>query len=146
MSFAVAVLKLVGVRGIIGLACGLAVMGAWERAPWGLAGRLTASESLADRRAAALTKAATALKIASQAIRDRDAALIENGRQEADDAPDAAKFWRGQCKSAFDAGYASRRCGAGEPDAGGVRDLRRLQEAGAYRSAPADGVPGQPDR
>jgi hypothetical protein len=141
-----AVLKLVGVRGFVGLACGLALMGAWERAPWGLAGRLTASESLADRRAAALTKAATALKIASQAIRDRDAALIENGRQEADDATDAAKFWRGQCKSAFDAGYASRRCGAGEPDAGGVRDLRRLQEAGAYRSAPADGVPGQPDR
>jgi hypothetical protein len=146
MSFVAALLKLVGVRGIVGLACGLALMGAWERAPWGLAGRLTASESLADHRAAALTKAATALKIASQAIRDRDAALIENGRQEADDATDAAKFWRGQCKSAFDAGYASRRCGAGEPDAGGVRDLRRLQEAGAYRSAPADGVPGQPDR
>lgn len=140
-----AVLKLVGVRGFVGLACGLALFAAWERAPWGLAGRLTASQVLAERRAAALTKASTALKIASQAIRDRDAALIENGQQEADDATDAAKFWRGQCKSAFDAGYASRRCGAGDPDAGGVRDLRALQSAGAFRASP-DGVPGQPDR
>lgn len=145
MGALLSILKLVGVRGIIGLACGLALMGAWERAPWGLAGRLAASEATAGRRAAALTNAATALKIAGQAIRDRDAALINNGQQEADDATDTAKFWRGQCKSAFDAGYASRRCSAGEPDAAGVRDLRALQAAGAFR-ARAAGVPGKPDR
>lgn len=140
-----AILKLVGVRGFVGLACGLALMGAWERAPWGLSGRLTASEALADRRAAALKNASTALRFAAGAIRDRDRALTDNGKQEATDATDAAKFWRGQCKSAFDAGYASRRCD--QPDAGGVRDLRSLQEAGRFRPSTATAsLPGQPDR
>ncbi len=96
----------------------------------------------------ALLKASDALRRASTAISDRDKLLKSNGAQATGEANDTAKFWSGQCKAAFNAGYASRRCDApaGDQPVGMSVDLRSLWEAGAYPgSTPATaGVPAQP--
>lgn len=90
----------------------------------------------------ALERASDELLRAAGAIRARDLAIVLNADGEAMDARQTATFWKGQCRAAFDAGYASRRCAAGEPD--GVRDLRTLQSAGAYAGSAI--VPVQPRR
>lgn len=127
----------------VGLAVGLAAMAGWERAPWGLAGRVASAEAASARKSAALLEAAGALRTAGAAIRARDSIITENAAQEAQDAGQAASFWKGQARAAFDAGYAARRCDAAAP-AGGVRDLRTLWEAGRFTAGPGD-LPGQPD-
>lgn len=92
--------------------------------------------------ASALQRASGALEGAAEAIRTRDAAIAANAALEATDAGQAAAFWKGQCRAAFDAGYASRRCADGVSD--GVRDLRTLVAPGAY--AGSSGLPGQSGR
>lgn len=103
--------------------------------------QITAKDTLLRAASAALTSA-------SAAISQRDAALKDNGSQAAGDANDTAKFWSGQCKAAFNAGYASRSCSApAVPD--GVRgDLRSLWSDGAYQgsAAPTSGAAGVPDQ
>jgi hypothetical protein len=127
----------------VGLAVGLTAMAGWERAPWGLAGRLASAEASSDRKSTALLEAARALRAAGDAIRDRDRIITENAAQETQDAGRVASFWKGQARAAFDAGYAARRCDAAAP-AGGVRDLRTLWEAGRFTAGPGD-LPGEPD-
>jgi len=84
---------------------------------------------------AELLKAAGALRTASEAIRGRDALLVENGAHEASDAGELASALKGNIRDAFQAGRASVRCDGSQPS--GVRDLRALWEAGAYRPASA---------
>lgn len=126
------VFDVVGIRGLVGLTCGLAIVGAWERGPWGLATKLDRSEAVSAKKSKALDEAATALKIAAQAIRDRDEALHRNADHEAKDATNTNRFWRGQCRSAYDAGFAAGGSG-GNPN--GVRDLRTLWSQGAWRNS-----------
>lgn len=89
----------------------------------------------------ALRGAAAALEQASKAIAARDRAIIDNAAQERVSAETAGTFWKGQCRHAFDAGYAARNC-ADPALPARLRDLRALQAAGAYK-APA-GVPRKP--
>lgn len=84
-----------------------------------------------------------AVQARDKAIRDRDAQTAENAAVAATEAEQMAAMMKRTCKGAFDAGYASRRCTAGAP-AAGVRDLRSLQAAGAFRNAPD--VPAEPPR
>jgi hypothetical protein len=104
-----------------------------------------------ERKDAALLAAAQALRDASDALEEarywiavRDQQINDVADRERADAADASVFWKGQCRHAFDAGYAARRCDGGQPD-DGVRDLRALQAAGAFKAS-AEPVPGQPDR
>ena len=136
-----ALAKLIGVRGLVGLVAGLAIMGAWERLPWGYAGRAVHAEAESARKSKALLAASDALKTAAKVIRDRGAAITENAAQESQDATSTASFWKGQCRAAFDAGYASRRCDGPAP-AGGVPDLREAWGAGRFQSPVR--VPGKP--
>jgi hypothetical protein len=99
-----------------------------------------AKADLADTRAE-LVKAAGALRTASEAIRGRDALLIENGAHEASDAGEMAQLMRGSTRDAFQAGRASVRCDGSQPV--GVRDLRALQSAGAFHTPPRS-LPGKP--
>ncbi|PHY13391.1 hypothetical protein CSW58_06070 [Caulobacter sp. B11] len=138
-----ALCKVVGVRGAFGLALGLMVMAGYERAPWGLAARLDRSDSARTRAALALTRAGGALTLAADQIRARDKAMKSNGRGEALDAAATAQFWKGQCRAAYDAGYASRSCSGPAAD-DRVRDLQGLWSAGAYTGRRAAGLPGQP--
>lgn len=99
-----------------------------------------AKADLADARAE-LIKAAGALRTASEAIRGRDALLVQNGAHEASDAGELASAMKGNIRDAFRAGQASVRCDGSGPV--GVRDLRALQSAGAFKPAPRS-LPGKP--
>lgn len=80
----------------------------------------------------ALRASADALRRAAYDLRVRDQRIVDLAERESGDAADASAFWKGQCRHAFDAGYAARRCDGADPD--GVRDLRSLQSAGAFRA------------
>lgn len=82
----------------------------------------------------ALTAAAGALRTAAAEIRARDQLIDNQADLASRDAGQAAAFWKGQCRHAFDAGYASRRCAGPEPER--LRDLRDLQAAGAFKAPP----------
>lgn len=97
--------------------------------------RLERVQAKIDAKDEALKTASLALRKAAYDLRVRDQKIKDQADREAADAADATAFWRGQCRHAFDAGYAARRCD-GEPDPVGVRDLRTLQSAGAFRAAP----------
>ena len=127
------------------LAIAAAGAAAWQHTPWiGPAAQIARLEADRDAKAEALREAAQALRQAASEIRDREDQLINLADRERADAADASAFWKGQCRHAFDAGYAARRCDGGGPD-DGVRDLRALQAAGAFKAS-ARPVPGQPDR
>jgi hypothetical protein len=83
-----------------------------------------------------------AVKARDKAIRDRDAQTADNAATAASEAEEMAAMMKRTCKGAFDAGYASRRCGSG-PAPAGVRDLRGLQSSGAFRSS--GNVPAEPE-
>lgn len=83
-----------------------------------------------------------AVEARDRAIRARDAATADNAATAASEAAQLAAMMKTTCKGAFDAGYASRRCTAGAPPAG-VRDLRSIQAAGAFR--PSSDVPAKPE-
>lgn len=68
-------------------------------------------------------------------------AATEAGDTAAQEAERMARMSRNTYKGAFDAGYASRRCT--DPPVGGVRDLRSLQEAGAFRAG--GDLPAKPE-
>lgn len=128
-----------------GLSIALAGAAAWHHAPLiGPGARIARLEAEVTAKETALRDAAQALRIAAAAIRAREDQLINLADRERADAADASAFWKGQCRHAFDAGYAARRCDGGQPD-DGVRDLRALQAAGAFKAAGRP-VPGQPDR
>ncbi|MDO8800026.1 hypothetical protein [Phenylobacterium sp.] len=93
----------------------------------------------------ALDKAASALRTAADAIRDRDKAATDKAALEASDATETATFYRGAARDAFKAGLASRPRCPGEP--AGVRDdLRSLQAPGAFRASDVPGEPAKQDR
>jgi hypothetical protein len=118
---------------------------AWRHAPLiGPRARIERRELGLTAKGAALRQASQALRIAAAEIRAREDQLINLADRERADAADAWAFWKGQCRHAFDAGYAARRCDGGGPD-DGVRDLRALQAAGAFKALGRP-VPGQPDR
>lgn len=81
-----------------------------------------------------------AVQARDKAIAERDATLAANAAQEAADASQITTFWKGQSRAAFQAGRAS--C-PGSP-AGGVSDLRSLQESGRFVPGSA-GLPGKPE-
>lgn len=83
-----------------------------------------------------------AVEARDKAIRDRDAQTADNAATAASEAAQLASMMKTTCKGAFDAGYASRRCTAGAPPAG-VRDLRAIQAAGAFR--PSSDLPAKPE-
>lgn len=143
MALLGAILRLIGIRGFAGLAVGLALMAGWERLPWGLGPRLDRAEAASARKGAALVRAAGALRTAQRAIAKRDQAITDNAEGEAIDAGATANFWKGQCRAAFDAGYAARRCAAADAS-GDVRELRDVWGRGAWRAA--DRLPGEPGR
>lgn len=135
----IALLKLIGVRGGVGLAAGLALMAGWERLPWGAVSRADRAEAASAAKSKALRKASDALADAAKAIDARDTAISENAAREALDATDTASFWKGQARAAFQAGYASRRCDGASTDR--VHDLRELWQDGAYPGS--SDVPGK---
>jgi hypothetical protein len=97
-----------------------------------------------DKRIDALTGRVKAfqatLQARDEAIKDRDAKLVENGQTAKTEAERLALSCKFTCKGAFDAGYSARRCPAGGAPDPGVRDLRTAQSAGAFKARPA-GVP-----
>lgn len=99
-----------------------------------------AKADLADTRAE-LTKAAGALRTAAEAIRGRDALLVKSGAHEASDAGEMAQLMKGSTRGAFEAGRASVRCDGSQPV--GVRDLRQIQAAGAFKPSPRS-LPSKP--
>ena len=103
--------------------------------------RLDRVKTESAAKSAELVKAAGALRTAAEAIRGRDALLIENGAHEASDAGEMAQLMRGSTRDAFQAGRASVRCDGSQPV--GVRDLRSLQAAGQFKPSPRS-LPGKP--
>ena len=94
--------------------------------------RLDRAAAKIEAKDEALAGAATALRVAAAEIRGRDELINTQADQARDDAGDASAFWKGQCRHAFDAGYAT--CPRGDADPGGVRDLRSIQSAGAFKA------------
>lgn len=111
-------------------------------APWFILGVLIAGTAywinhqngVIERKTLALREASAALKLASQAIAERDAAISRQANHERDDANQATAFWKAQVRASFDAGRSTCPRVAGEPDAGGVPDLRDLWTPGATAS------------
>lgn len=96
--------------------------------------RLDRAAARIEAKDAALIAARDALQDAAAEIRSRDELINTQAELARDDAGQAAAFWKGQCRHAFDAGFASRRCDGSEPER--LRDLRDLQAAGAFKAAP----------
>lgn len=139
-----------------GLAATMAAGGlAWHLTPIiGPKARISALTDTLAKRDKTIADQVQQLQAADLSLQLRDEALKLNGQGAADEAAQASTFWRGQCRAAFEAGYASRKCtagGAGDPGAGpgpgGVRrDLRSLWADGAYGHGEtgADRLPAQP--
>lgn len=124
------------------IAAAAALLGGYHFLPVvGPHARLERAHSTIAAKNAALRTSAEALRQAAKAIAARDRAINENAAQERESAEAAGTFWKGQCRHAFDAGYAARNC-ADPALPARLRDLRALQTAGAYK-APA-GVPRKP--
>lgn len=82
----------------------------------------------------ALLAARDALRNAAAEIRARDDIINAAADHERDDAAQISAFWKGQCRGAFDAGYASGSAAGAGGDPGELRDLRDLQAAGAFKA------------
>ena len=138
-------LQALGLRvALIGAACAVLIGGYHVLPVVGPGARLARAADQIEAKDRALLAARDALRQAAYDLRVRDQRIEDISSRERDDASAASAFWKGQCRHAFDAGYAARRCDGGD-DAGGVRDLRALQAAGAF-VAPARPVPGKHNR
>jgi len=82
----------------------------------------------------ALVAAAGALRTAAAEIRGRDDIIKSAAEHERNDAAQISAFWKGQCRGAFDAGFASGSTAGAGGDPGELRDLRDLQAAGAFKA------------
>lgn len=91
------------------------------------------------RQAVAIEISARDLKAAREAISDRDAMIAANAATASQEAQELAALSKSNCKGAFNAGYASRRCDVPVP--AGVSDLRALWAA----DAGSGGLPAEPE-
>jgi hypothetical protein len=127
------------------LAAGAVVLGVlWLRAyVIGLQRQVAADkETMAGQRAA--------LAAYDRALGQFGQAIITNRNTAASEAGQTSAFWRGQCKTAFEAGYASGQGHSGgaaglAPD-GVSDDLRTVWAKGAFQppAGSAGGVPAKP--